>query len=312
MILKKEKTTCPECGNEFFTKTKIGLTCTKCGLILDEFPEIQMRMPIGREGKMISNAIFNANISTKIGYTHERCTPKEKKLDVIQSRCITYKERKRTRAYNEIMRILAALNLSSSLVHHGMFVFDKVHKQVKPGTKLANADNLALMALYNSVRILGLGIFKGEFIEAAGIERKEFDSLLLKYTKLIKEKCPSLKIHASKTQNLVLSRAQEITRQCLKEKNIDGITIINIIKKVNEILRRYYTGMKLQSIIGVLVYISVNILDSTVLLTDIANKVKYSASSLYNATSRMMKKMKGKSIGKLTKVDFKAFFNINT
>lgn len=297
--METNTTTCPECGGTSMVDTARGLTCGTCGLVIDEGNTFVVQEQLGKNGAIHAHEIFHGNTTTMVGTRRERMTTAGAKLALLQRRIVSYDETKRSSTYHILRGAAHGLQLPTSIIDHAMHVNDKLAVLVERGSMLAGVDALAAMSLYIAAKRLGIAIHKEAMLAVFGLDRKHFDRCLLRIKAIGKVAC----VPAGKQMSRVIFEHALAAAIAVAGEGYHKETIEMAYKA----LARAFVGLHEDSIVAVTAYIALQLEGcDRASLSAVALATGYRSASLYNAATRVLKKLGIVIEDSLSKLDIAA------
>ncbi|MFX0100337.1 MAG: hypothetical protein ACFFCS_12215 [Candidatus Hodarchaeota archaeon] len=294
---------CPECAGTGSIETNHGITCRSCGLVVEAGKQYVVSQPLGKNGMIQTHSIITKGL-TKIGLGKERITEKIKRLASTQSKSVNYYDKKKSRVYIEVSRLVSGLGLPESLTHETMHVYSTIKDQIPPGSSMANVEILSTALLFLTGKMRGCNVYLSKLLEISDIHAKRFRQNILKISRIVKEKFPDVKQDKIGSKDRVIDSAMDILREHA------GVgEYSSVVESVYSFVNSHLVGMKQRSKLGIVAFVSSRLLDIDISLSDVSKRVNYTPSSLYNAIMRMLSKMGLERPKGLGNVDFKSIIS---
>ena len=302
---------CHECGSITTVWTATGLTCAACGLVLREERRLVRQLKYDESGHVTSDTAPRTRGGTKIGSIHEQVSGKHRDLVRTQKRASNdYRDRKFKRGYFTIARIVSGMQIPSIVQDEAAYLLEKVMDLVRPGTGIANIEVLAAVTTFFAAKVHRVRAHLTEIAKYVTISMVEFKRGVLRLGSMLRHL--GLMPDKDSTTSSTIQDVSRIMREHSVPVGFDEVT------KVYERLAPAYSGMKMQTRVGVTCYVlahggyqrrSIDMPQG--LLCDFAKQVSYSPSSLYNAVTRVLGKL-GFKICPLREMDLTPFFEVET
>lgn len=290
---------CSECGWKSLIETSGGLTCSKCGLIIEERrPFVEQQASRG-EGGCKSNAILNINTPTLIGTTRERFFSHTSKLGIIQARIITPAGVKRSRIYHLVTGVVHSLQIPDIIINHATREYDRVSKLIQRNTAMANSNILAAICIINVARKLGVIIYRDSLLEILGIQPRDFKRIMMQVMTYNKD----ILILSSNMPDIhrIVDRVVSTVNMCI---NATGENYARLAFSLYRILANYLIGMREDTKVAVISYLLLKKLwPNFASLSHLATCLHCRISSLYNALTRILERTGMRVHKKLSRLD---------
>lgn len=255
----------------------------------------------GINGNLIAtHAVLHVNSTTLVGTTWERTLSSNNKLGIVQSRASNSKEAKQSRIYHLISGVVYSLQLPEIIISHAMHVYTKLIPLVPQGTMLARSSIQAGLSIYIAAKQLKIVIYRDSLLARLGIDEKAFNRCLIQLKSIqLKSKEIAVQEPSSIT---IISRANAVMQEFAGQNDY-----MAILKKTYGIVVKGLAGMREDMKIAVLAFITLKITaPERASLIKLAKMMHCRISSLYNAITRVLKKIGINVATKLSQVDIGA------
>ncbi len=290
---------CSECGWKSLVETPVGLTCSKCGLVIEERkPFVEQQASQGEKGCK-SNAILNINTPTLIGTTRERFFSHTSKLGIIQARIITPTGTKRSRIYHAVRGVVYSLQIPEIMINHTIHEYDRISKLIQRNTAMANSNILAAICIINVARNLGVIIYRDSLLEILGIQPRDFKRIILQVMSFNKD---ILVLNSNRSEiHRIVDRVVSTVNMCIDAR---GENYSRLAYTLYRILANYLIGMREDSKVAVITYLLIKRLwPNFASLSHLASFLHCRISSIYNALTRILKRTGMNTYTKLSRLD---------
>jgi hypothetical protein len=186
-----------------------------------------------------------------------------------------------------------------SIVDHAMHVAGKLVAIIQRGSMLAGPETLAALSLYIAAKRLGIAMHKEALLDVFGLERKRFDRCLLR----IKAAGQVASIPAGKQlSRIIFDRVLAAVIKAVGEGHHH-----EAIEATYKALARAFVGLHEDSIVAVTAYMVLQLEGSErASLSAISDATGYRSASLYNAATRVLRKLGIEIEDSLSKMDIAA------
>ena len=279
--------------------TDIGLTCGTCGLVIDEGYTFVVQEQLGKNGAIHAHEIFHGNTTTMVGTRRERSSSAGQRLAKLQQRIVSYDETKRSGMYHVIKGAAHGLQLPVSIVDHAMHVAGKLVAIIQRGSMLSGPEMLAALSLHIAAKRLGIAMHKEALLDVLGLERKRFDRCLLR----IKAAGQVVSVPAGKQlSRVIFDRVLAAVIKAVGEGHHR-----EAIEATYKALGRAFVGLHEDSIVAVTAFMALHLEGSErASLSAISEATGYRSASLYNAATRVLRKLGIEIEDSLSKLDIAA------
>jgi hypothetical protein len=276
---------CPECGCSGLIEGSRGLTCTTCGLVLDETPSFVVHDQRGKEGIIASHAILHGNTTTMVGKPSERGIGNASSLSRAQQRVITYGDSKRSRVHHLVSGVVATAQLPAIVVDHAMHVHGKLAAIAPRGSSMAGCGVLAALSTFIACKRLAISQPRDDLLDMLAtldVDARLFQRNLLRLRAIGKRLGGTAARNAS-IANAVLAALRDV---------LGPGSYIDTVSLVHVTLAKALVGMREDSAAAVTAFLSLNLLvPRGGSLTALAKALRFRPASLYNATKRVLGKI---------------------
>ncbi len=276
---------CPECGCTGLIEASRGLTCTTCGLVLEETASFVVHDQRGKEGIVASHAVLHGSTTTLVGKLSERGVGNAALLSRVQQRTVTYADFKRSRVYHLVSGAVAAAQLPAIVVDHAMHVHGKISAIATRGSSMAGCSMLAAISVFIACKRLTIVQTRDDILDVLaglGVDVRLFQRNLLR-----------LRAFGKGLDRTTAGRQSIMSAALAALQNVLGPgDYIGKVSLVHATLAKALVGMREDSAVAVTAFLSLNLLvPRGASLTMLAKALRFRPASLYNATKRVLGKI---------------------
>ncbi|NMC04380.1 MAG: hypothetical protein GYA24_04170 [Candidatus Lokiarchaeota archaeon] len=290
MIPTTTASCCPDCGCTRVIDAGRGLTCTACGLVIDETPSFVISDQRDKEGVVSSHSILHVNTTTLIGAIRERGAGNGARLSRIQQRTVSYQDAKESRVYHLVSAATANAQLPAIVVDHAVHAARKIAALAPRRSSMAGSSMTAALAVFVACKKLGITRPRDEWLAMAasmGIEGKPFLRNIMRLRAMGKSPGKEARKGARAGGATVVNVSLAALRDAVGPGDH-----LPVVRLVHAGIARALVGMRVDSAAAVTAFLAGQLLSPAgVPLTLLARTTKFRAASMYNAVKRVLAKI---------------------
>lgn len=275
---------CPECGCAGLTGAARGLTCTACGLVVEEADDFVVHDQMGKDGVVSSHAVLHANTTTLVGTFAERADDRTRRLSRTQQRAVSYGGAKESRLYHLVNAAVAGAQLPPIVAGHALHAAREIAAAARRGSGMAGPEMLAALGVASACKRLGMARCRDELLAVAaslGVEAKPF------LRNLLRSRAAGVAGAGAAAGAAAVDGALSALREALGPGDWLGA-----VSLVHARVAKALVGLRADSAAAVTAYLAAQLVSPAgVPLTLLAKAARFRTASLYNAVKRVLRKL---------------------
>jgi hypothetical protein len=213
---------------------------------------------------------------------------------------------KRSRIYHLVTKVVHSLQIPNIIINHAMCEYDRISKMIQRNTAMARPSILAAICIINVARKLGVIIYRDSVMEILGIQQRDFRSIMMQVLSFNKD---ILVLCSNKSEiHRIVDRVVATVNMCAGE---TGEKISQLAYTLYRIMAKFFVGMREDNKVAVISYVLLKKLwPNFASLSHLATVLHCRISSLYNALTRILKRMGINTHIKLSSLDLSRYIEI--
>ena len=188
------------------------------------------------------------------------------------------------------------------MINHAMHEYDRIAKLIQRNTAMARVDILAAMCIINVARKLGVIIYRDTLLGILGIQLRDFRRIMMQVLSFNKDILVLYVPNDGKSETRrIVARVVSTVNACI---DATGENIPRLACALHRILSKNLVGMREDTKIAVIAYLVIKkSWPEFSSLSCIASGLHCRISSIYNALTRILKRMGVNIHAQLSKLD---------